>query len=211
MVVSNTKEASLGTRIESSRLPVETYYSGTIQRALNPWRDLKAMAFLIRTCLKAKPDIVLCSGVKLMGMGTLAAWLTGVPNRWSMVRGQGAAPGSRSMPFVLALEKIVSWLGGRFITVSEYDRQWMLTHQVTQSDRVITILNGTTIPEEPSSSEKHGTLWDTYNLPKGAFTIGMVGRFTQQKRYDVFIQVMAELCRQYAHVYGFLIGDGGRT
>jgi glycosyltransferase involved in cell wall biosynthesis len=208
MLVSNARQSWLGEQISAAAIPVEAYYSGRIQRELNPWQDLLAMIFLVRTFRHAKPQVVLCSGVKLMGMGILAAWLTGVPHRWTIVRGQGAAPGSRSMPFVLALEKLVAWLGGRYITVSEYDRQWMLQHGVTQASRIKTVHNGTVIPEAPVGPQKGGVLWQQYGLPSDAFVIGMVGRFTAQKRYDQFIELMAQLCAQHPNAYGFLIGDG---
>lgn len=206
LVVTNAKGTAMERKIQQAKLELDFRYSSLIQRPINPFKDFLTLLYLIRVMLQEKPDVVLTSGVKLIGLGSLAAWFARMPPCVAVIRGQGAAPGSRLLSVVYAMERFVAWLGTRFITVCEYDRQQMLSRNICPSQQVVTIHNGTHL-ERFRSGEK-GHVRKQFEIPESAVVFGMVGRLYPQKRYDAFVQLMAPLCKEYSHVYGLLVGEG---
>jgi glycosyltransferase involved in cell wall biosynthesis len=148
----------------------------------------------------------LICGTKLIGLGGLAGSLCHVPKIISIVRGQGVPATSKWIGAVYWMERIVSLLGTRFITVSDYNRQEMIKNRVCSPNRIMTIHNGTDTSQYTPRQDNR--LRERMGIPEDAFVIGMVGRFFPQKRYDLFIEYMQLLCRKYERVYGLLIGDG---
>lgn len=213
VLISNAEKTWLGQEIKNSGLPVVTYYSHRIERSIRPWQELLVLFYIIRVFLKEKPDVVLASGVKLIGLCGVAAWICNVPKRFAIIRGEGAPPGSRTLKAIYCLHRLVSLLGTRYITVSEYIRQQMISHGICRPERIHTIHDGIVVADfRRSRADKQSTSFEwlksTSFLPEKAFKIGMIGRFVAGKRYDHFIQLMTVVCREFPHVYGLLIGEG---
>ncbi len=207
ILISNARDSWLGRQIGKSQLKVNAFYTQWIQRAINPFKDLIAFLFIVQTLLVEKPDVMVTSGVKLMGLGSLAGCLCGIPQRFAIVRGQGAAPDSSLLKIILTMEKFLALLGTQFITVCEYDRQIMLAKYVCDPQQVQTIHNGTTLVPH-AAAEETSKLKTQLGLSDDAFVVGMVGRLFPQKRYDQFIQLMEKLCRADENMVGLLIGEG---
>lgn len=212
VLISNGEKTWLGETIKQSGLPIKTYYSSSICRAIRPLQELRVLCFLIQVFLREKPNVILASGVKLIGLSGTAGWLCRVPLRFAIIRGEGAAPGSRMLQIIYWMERLMALLGTRYITVSEYIRQQMLRHNVCEKRQVKTIHDGIHLPDFPcrkeSSIKSSGIFTLKYNLPINAFKIGMIGRLVNGKRYDQFINLMAALCKEFPQVYGLIIGEG---
>ncbi|WP_303674156.1 glycosyltransferase [Vampirovibrio chlorellavorus] len=210
VLISNAEKTWLGQTIAQNGLPVKTYYSPLIDRAIRPWQELQVLFFIIKVFLKEKPDVVLASGVKLIGLSGVASWLCRVPGRFAIIRGEGAPPGSRTLKMIYLMHRGLALLGVRYITVSEYIRRQMMNGGICRPDRIHTIHDGIPIAEfaNRSASLTSDTAPFAEARPPGAFKIGMVGRLVPGKRYDYFIQLMTALCREFPHVYGVLIGEG---
>lgn len=208
VLISNAEKTWLGQMLQQSGLPVKTYYSPLIDRAIRPGQELQVLFLIIRIFLEEKPDVVLASGVKLIGLSGVAGWLCRVPNRFAIIRGEGAPPGSRTLKVIYVMHRLLALLGVRYITVSDYIRRQMIDGGICRPDRIHTIHDGIPLSEfkPPSGNEQNSG--DGWELPPGAFKIGMVGRLVPGKRYDYFIQLMTALCREFPHVYGVLIGEG---
>lgn len=206
VLVSNAQKSWLGRQIEATSLPVTTYYTDWIQRAINPFKDFGVLLYLIRVFWQEKPDVVLTSGIKLIGLGSIAAWICRVPRSFAIIRGQGAQMGSFLLRLVYAMEWFVARLGVRFIAVCEYNRQEMIEQQICHADALFTVHNGTDI-EKVQSGQK-GIIREKFGIPKDAYVIGMIGRFSNQKCFDQFIRFVEVLCQRHPNVYGLLIGDG---
>lgn len=206
VLVTNSASGWLGSHAQTLSGMVSCHFVPSIQRALNPLKDLWVLLSLIFIFMQEKPDVVVCAGVKLVGLGSLAAWITRVPQKIVIIRGQGGAPGSRMIRLIFAMDKLVAQLGVRFITVCDYDRQEMLAQGVCAPESILTVHNGTDLKRFETPVQPK--LRSQFNIPKNAFAIGMVGRLSNQKRYDEFIEMMAILCKRYSYVYGFLIGEG---
>uniref|UniRef100_UPI00260EFE09 glycosyltransferase n=1 Tax=uncultured Psychrobacter sp. TaxID=259303 RepID=UPI00260EFE09 len=55
----------------------------------NPAVDAKTLLYSFRIMKKVKPDYILSYTIKPVIYGTLAAWLTGVPQRFALISGLG--------------------------------------------------------------------------------------------------------------------------
>lgn len=74
------KLASMG--IQFDRLPLH-------RTGINPFKDISLFIFLVKKLLKIKPDIVFFYAIKPVIYGSMAAYLAGVKNVYSMITGLG--------------------------------------------------------------------------------------------------------------------------
>ncbi len=213
ILVSNTHDSWLGDQIEKTGINVKRINTDLIQRAINPIQDFRTLLFLIKTMKQERPKSMITAGVKLIGLGCLAAWFCGVPNKLVIVRGRGAGEQSKLYLAVKMMEKFVSLLGTSFITVAEFNRQQMIRDGVTQADNIYTIHNGTDI--QWAQSGMQGRFRTEFNIDPDAHLIGMVGRLTKQKRYLFFIDMIKELVNKHPDktingkkIHAVIIGDG---
>jgi glycosyltransferase involved in cell wall biosynthesis len=207
VLASNAKDTWLGTQIKEHNLPITTYYTPLIQRAISPYKELLLLPKLVRILKTEKPHVVVASGVKLIGHSGLAGWLAGVPKRVAIIRGEGAPPGSRMLKAIYTLNRFVGGLGTHFITVSEYIRQQMMAHNIASPEKITTVYDGVDIERFEALPPK-GTLRERFGISEEACCIGMVGRLVSGKRYDLFLTMMKALCDRFPHVVGLMIGEG---
>jgi len=203
ILISNAKETWLGKNIKNSSLPVHCYFTKLIQRKLDFVKDFKALLYFIQVLNNEKPDIIVSSGVKLLGLANLAAFFCNTPQKFALIRGQGAPPNTIRIKIIFFMEKFLALLGTKFITVSKYDRNMMILKKICPPSQIKVIHNGTFIYAKNNSS-----LREKLNIPHDAFVIGMIGRLCPQKRYDQFIKLSEKLCLKDKNIYGLLIGDG---
>jgi glycosyltransferase involved in cell wall biosynthesis len=206
ILISNAETTWLGQHIIETGLPVKTYYCKAIQRNIDLLKEFRAFFHILTVLGQEKPDALMASGVKLIGLASLAGFLTGIKQRYAIIRGEGAPPGSLQLKIIYAMQRFVAVLGTQFITVSDYIRKQMLLHQLCKPDRVASIVDGTDVVRFASGQK--GLLRKQFNIPEHALVVGMVGRLCAGKRYEDFIDMMQILCGFYPHVYGLLIGEG---
>jgi len=88
-VIALAPDYDEGTRSAVRALGAEPVDFSLSRTGMNPMRDLLDMlrlAFLLR---RLRPDLTLGYGIKPVIYGTIAAWLAGVPMRFSMIEGLG--------------------------------------------------------------------------------------------------------------------------
>ncbi|MWJ28496.1 glycosyltransferase [Halomonas sp. ZH2S] len=78
-------------REELEALGITLHEIGLKRTGTNPVADMGTMAELWRLMRRIRPDYVLGYTIKPVIYGSLAAWLAGVPNRFSLVTGLGYA------------------------------------------------------------------------------------------------------------------------
>jgi len=208
VLITNAANTSIEKKIRQKKLPVTTFLTPCLQRRINPFSDAQLFRFLVRTFTHEQPDMVVAAGVKLMLLSGIAGWITRVPQRVTIIRGQGSAPKSLRIKIAFALEWFLARLGTRFVTVCEYDRQQMIARRICRPDRVATVHNGTDVKIYRAVEQYRGTFRRNFSIPENAFVIGMVGRFYPQKRYDRFVDFLTVLCTKYPNVYGVFVGEG---
>ena len=179
-----------------------------MQRDINPVKEFQVFQFLLSQFKTLQPKAVLASGVKLMGLGGVAGKLAGVPNRYNILRGEGAPPGSRRLQAIYQMEKFLASIGTKTITVSEYIRQQRIQQGLIKPENVCCVYDGTDVARLKQLPGRPGILRQQFGWGEETYIVGMVGRLVAGKRYDEFIDLMAPIIEQHAHVRGALIAEG---
>lgn len=78
-------------RHQLNELGVTYHEIGLRRTGINPTADLATMTQLLRLMCRIRPDYVLGYTIKPVIYGSLAAWIAGVPRRFSLVTGLGYA------------------------------------------------------------------------------------------------------------------------
>lgn len=128
-------------RLRAADVPVTSLRH--LVRAIDPRRDVPAVAELHAVLRGFKPDLVSTHSSKAGLLGRIVARALSCPVI-TTVHGQLLTPGplSWSQRGVAAIETVGSWLGGLQIAVSEYDRRVALEHRVARPDRIRVVHNG---------------------------------------------------------------------
>jgi glycosyltransferase involved in cell wall biosynthesis len=166
-------------------------------RPINPFNDILVIKEIYMSLKELKPDLLSCHSSKAGLLGRIAGAAAGVPtiftaHGWSFTNG---VPYKRACVYRYA-EKLVAPLGGRIITVSNYDKNLALKYQIGESEKIQTVHNGMPgISRELLSDPK-------LQPPK----IIMIARFDEQKDHKTLLDALSKLKDLPWKM--FFIGDG---
>ena len=154
-----------------------------MQRGMAPFADLVALFRLWRLIGRCRPDLVEFSTPKAGLLGTLAAWLRGVPRRVYMLRGlklEGTSGFKRRV--LLAAERIAARSAHVVLCNSESLREEALALRVAHASKLRLLgegsSNGVDIDRfSPGPSQVRKEL----GIPPSAPVIGFSGRLTRDK------------------------------
>jgi glycosyltransferase involved in cell wall biosynthesis len=90
-VASPDLSAAEEIRVELTALGVTLHEIGLQRTGINPISDFRTLTELFRLMRSIHPDYVLGYTIKPVIYGSLAGWLAGVPNRFSLITGLGYA------------------------------------------------------------------------------------------------------------------------
>lgn len=174
----------------------------SLQRSLNPVREIQTIWELIRTIRRIQPAVVHTHMAKAGVLGRLAAWICRVPVRIHTFHGHllhGYFP-----PWLVWLVVLIERLMQRFTT-------WSITNgdQIRRDliQRGVILKNSSSsIPPAVQSSlfDKRLTLLQNRTTRRTTVTAGFVGRLAPIKRPDRFI-ACAKSLPQFSFV---MFGDG---
>ena len=154
-----------------------------MQRGMAPFADLVALFRLWRLIGRCRPDLVEFSTPKAGLLGSLAAWLRGVPRRVYMLRGlklEGTSGFKRRV--LLAAERIAARSAHVVLCNSESLREEALALRVADASKLRLLgegsSNGVDIERfSPGPSQVRKEL----GIPPSAPVIGFSGRLTRDK------------------------------
>ncbi len=126
-----------------SSMGVEVHVIESLQRAINPWRDIVAYFAVVRLFDRLNPDLIHTHSSKAGTLGRLAANKLNLPaihttHGWAF--GQGA-PLLRKL-LSIPVEMLLARLTQRIIAVCEADRDIGLHYKISGPDRFVLIHNG---------------------------------------------------------------------
>ena len=169
-----------------------------MRRDIGLVQDLASVRALRRVIASLKPDIVSLHSSKAGVVGRLAAFrlqtrVLFTAHGWSFTEGVPR----RSATVYRYIEKLMSNLCDRIITVSEFDRQLAVRKRVCKESQITTIRNGM-----PDISRKTHEMRDD-----GLVELLMVARLDQQKDHETLLRALYDLrCEFEWHLT--LVGDG---
>ncbi|MFH1245697.1 MAG: glycosyltransferase [Candidatus Omnitrophota bacterium] len=164
---------------------------------LNLWTILR----LVRLFKTEKPDIVYTYLFTADCYGRLAAKLAGVPVIISAVRNIDAWKGFRH---ILVDKVLGSWTDR--VTVNAQGIKPFLRKSIPL-EKIVTIYNGVDLDRlcilrNPPEVRKE------LGIPDGAFVVGMVARFSEQKDYRTFFQAAKLVIQEIPNAYFLAVGEG---
>ena len=159
-----------------------------LRRPINPFRDVLALAELVRVCRRERPDIIHLNSAKAAFVGRLAGALARTPVRIVSIHGWSFSVPGIPRAAVWA-DRLVRPLTTATICVSEYDREVGIAAGMCERERTVVIHNG--IDVRGFEATNHGRR----DVPVVAF----VGRLAPQKDPETLIRALAMLERNSYH------------
>ncbi len=171
-------------------------------RKISPWKDLRAIFSIIYSLRKFCPDLVSTHTAKAGMVGRIASFFAGVPSFFTAHGWQFAdgIPGKQAKA-VLAIEKIVSPLCSKVITVSQYDFDLAIRKKAVKREKLETIHNG--LPWRPYPECLESGVYDNSAKP---CRLIMVARFQDQKDHSTLFRALSEIKELNWEIE--LVGDG---
>jgi len=178
---------------------IDWYEVPSLVRSIQPLKDLSAIRKLRKLIRSLNPDIVSTHTAKAGMVGRIAAFTTGydsifTAHGWQFADG---IPAKQAKP-VLYIEKMISRLCKKVITVSQYDYELAVRKKAVPLEKLAVIHNG--LPwRDVISSRAEGVGSEPLRLL-------MVARFQPQKDHDTLFRALSEL-RHLPWILN-LVGDG---
>lgn len=176
-------------------------YKISMYRALNPFKDLKAVCQAVRIIKKEKPDAVHCHSAKGGMIGRAASFITGTkvfytPHAFSFL----SAESGKKRAIFLALEKMAR-LNSTMLACSESERELGMKEVGYKAEKAKVWSNS--IPAISPEDIKRPEGLD----PKERFVIS-IGRPSYQKNPLLMVETMRRVHEQHPDVKFYLVGVG---
>lgn len=173
-----------------------------------PLGDLRYFIQLVRMMRQGHYDVVNLFAAKAGLYGRLAARIAGIP---AVIYHAAGFPFhdflNPAMRFVLAnLERLLSsHCSDAVVCCGEEVRTYALRNRIAPPERLVTIVNGVEIPADlPAREDARRAL----GLASDAPVAGMVGRLSEQKAPENFLQAAALVIREIPAAQFLIVGDG---
>ncbi len=188
---------------------IKIHFINELIRKIHILYDVIALLKMYRFIKKGKFKIVHTHSSKAGFSGRIAAYLAGVPVIIHTLHGfpfhDFMHPAVRM--FYIYLERFLSKLSGKIITVSHLNQEKAIHLKLNRPAKFINIYSGIDFGRFNNSiniTKKKKELV----INKEKQVIGMVGRLSEQKAPQYFIQAIPAVLKIHPHVQFVLVGDG---
>ena len=196
---------------EQQGVPV---YGVPMARSITPFKDLAALMRLWLTIHRLKPDVVHSHTPKGGLLGTLAAFLSRVPNRMYHLRGLPMITASGFKRRLLqASERTTCALAHQVIGVGPSIRRAALAEGLCSSEKIKVLARGSGQGVDLSgrfnaeNAKRSGArLRRELEIPSDALVIGFVGRLVGDKGIGELARAWQSLRAQFENAYLLLVG-----
>ncbi len=209
VVVALGGAGALKNKLETAN--IRTISLSSLERDINPLRDVVSFFVLWKLFRTEHPDIVHLNSAKASGLGALAGRVAGIRKIIFTAHGW-AFNEERSILFRLVV-KIVSWitviLSHKTIAVSKAVQNdtnaWPFI-----KNKVTTVYNGVEEIEFFTRDEARASLLRQASipLPQSAFIVGTIAELHKNKGLEYSIKAFAGLIPKNPELYYFILGDG---
>lgn len=157
---------------------------------------------------KYKPDIVYAHSSKAGVIGRIAniglkSKCVYNPHGWSF----NMRCSSINKRMYVLIERVVAKFCDKIICISDAEKKSALDNKICKEYKLKVIYNGIDI-EVYENGEHNVISRRDLNIPKEAFVVGMVGRISQQKAPDVFVEAAEMIKRKLDSSFFIIVGDG---
>lgn len=176
-------------------------------RSLRPTDDLRAFLKLVKLIRQFQPDVVHTHTAKAGVLGRVAARASGTrckiihTHHGHLLHGYFGPTKTKA---VIQLERQLSKITDRIITVGDKVRDDLLEADIGNSNQYIVIRSGVRLGPLPDKQ----TARKEIGLPEGSVVVSMVGRLTKIKRLDRFADIVAIVKQGDRNVHFLVVGGG---
>ena len=180
-----------------------------MKREINLKSDLSAIVHIRKIIKKYNPDVVYLHSSKAGAIGRIAN--LGFKNR-SLYNPHGWAfnmnCSSIKKKIYLYIEKLLAPLCTFIIAISDFEKDCAIENKVCKSEKIKVIYNGIDIDEYEEKKKKFTLTREELGIPEDAYIIGTVGRLTEQKAPDTFIEAAKKIKSKCPNAFFVMVGDG---
>jgi len=179
----------------------EFYPNKSLQNTYNPITLLKAIENAQTAIKEFEPDLISCHSSFAGLVGRMAAEKFDDVNVVFTAHGWGFSEGTPFLrrKLIKLTEKFAAQYTDKIICVSNYDKSLAIDNNIASEDKLITIHNGTEIPD---------ISWDQYPI-EDKIKIVFTGRLSQQKAPLLLVKALAELPEELSRQWELTILGGG--
>ena len=188
----------------------QQYVSGSYQlemaHAISPHEDRVAIKQIRKIVKKINPDIVYAHSTKAGALVRIA--LIGIhipviynPHGWAFNIVQSK---KKELAYKL-IEKVQIPFTKKIVCISEAEKNSAIQNRICSTNKIQIITNG--VDFELLDQAQKITRKDL-GIPEDAFVVGQVGRLTEQKSPDVFVEMAEKIKEVIPNSFFVMVGDG---
>lgn len=178
-------------------------------RPVHPWKDLLALASLVRTLRREPPDVVHTHSGKAGILGRFAARWAGVPIIVHTVHGPSFGPfqGKAANALFRSAERAAASVTTHFVSVADAMTRQYLAAGIGAPGRFTRIVSGFDL--EPFLAAKNDLeLRARYGIGPDDFVIGKIARLFKLKGHDDLLAAAAPVVKALPNARFLLVGGG---
>lgn len=188
----------------------------TMQRSITPLKDIYTIFQLWQHIRRIRPQIVHAHTPKGGLLGTISAWLAGVPIRIYHIRGLPLMTATGYKRLLLRWsETVACWLTNQVICVSSSVREVAVSEGLCPPSKVKVLLKGSGNgvdamgqfnPANLGENVRHETR-TKYGIPDDALVLGFVGRLVRDKGVAELVSAWKTLREEFPKLHLLVVGD----
>jgi len=196
--------------LDTQASDVEAIRIEGLGRAVKPGDDLRALRHLVREVREFRPHIIHTHTAKAGALGRVAARLSGVGSatvhtfHGHLLHGYFSPAKTKA---VIQLERALASRTDRLVAVGPQVRDDLLEAGIGQADQFAVIPPGLELP----TGRPRDVMRAEFGLDPHAPVIAFIGRLTQIKRPDRFVEVVRQVTSQRSDVQFLVAGAGDQA
>jgi glycosyltransferase involved in cell wall biosynthesis len=185
-------------------------------RAINPYKDVKALKFIMQQINTWRPDIVHTHAAKAGVLGRLAAYYS--PHRPKVILHtyHGNVFDGYFSPLktkvILAIERHLCKLSDGIIAISQAQKEDLVErYKIAPANKIHVIKLGFDLEKfKTQKQEKRISFREHYQISEETVVVSIIGRLAPIKNHLLFIKVIIHLKKNYVcpPMKFFIVGDG---
>ena len=180
----------------------------SMYRDINLSSDFEAVIKIRKKIQQYQPDILYAHSSKAGALARIANLGTGTkcvynPHGWAF----NMHCSEKKRKLYIWIETFLGLLSKKIICISQSERLAAISSKICGEDKLSLIVNGIDI-NYYEQSERERIKRSSLKIPENAFIVGMVGRLSQQKAPDTFIEVARKIKKCIPNAFFIMVGDG---
>lgn len=192
---------------ELAKVCENIYYVDMI-REINFSKDYKAIKEIRKIVKKENPNLVYLHSSKAGALGRIAL----IETKYKILYNAhgwyfNADIGKKALVYQI-IEKLLSYRAQKIIAISKSEYNSAVEKRICNKKKIVLIENGIDTKKYNGFNEHREAMRHSYNIPKNAKVVGIVGRISEQKDPMTSIEAAAKIISINKDIYFIFVGAG---